>query len=249
MSDIADRWNAAVRRVADACGVVGRDPAEVTILAAVKTRDVPSVIELLHAGCTVLGENRAQELLPHHEGLAGAWPGHYEMHFIGHLQSNKVRQVVPRVNCVQSVDDLALARRLATVAAEAGRELGVFVQVNASGEATKSGVAVPAAVELASRVAALPGLRLRGLMSIGANSPDVEAVRASHEVMARLSGELVRSGAPGTAGARELSMGMTGDLEIAIAAGSTMVRLGTALFGPRGAREGTRTLTSEDTGT
>lgn len=255
MSDIATRWRAALRRVADACGVVGRDPRDVSVLAAVKTQDSASVVELLRAGCTLLGENRAQELIPHRAELARLWPAPFEMHFIGHLQSNKVNQVVPRVDCVQSVDGLALARRLGAAAERLDRELAVFVQVNPSGEPTKSGAAVEQAVDLACEVAALPGLRLRGLMSIGAHSPDLGAVRASHEAMAELSAQLLASGAPGTGGARELSMGMSGDLELAIAAGSTMVRLGTALFGPRnaggtapsperGAREGIRTLTS-----
>ncbi|WP_418608171.1 alanine racemase [Georgenia sp. SUBG003] len=108
-----------------------------------------------------------------------------------------------------------------------------MVQVNTSGEATKAGVDPARAAQLASVVGSLPNLRLRGFMTIGANSPDVDVVRASYEALARVRESVVAGGAPGTGGATELSMGMSGDLEIAVAAGATMVRVGTSVFGAR----------------
>lgn len=231
MTDIAARWAELEERVARACAVVGRSAGEVAILAAVKTRPPEQVVEVLAAGARVLGHNRAQELAAVEPRVRELWPGGYETHFIGALQTNKVNQVLCHATCVQSVDRIELAGKLSAAACRLERTVEVFVEVNASGEPTKAGVAPEEALDLAGAVAALEGLRLRGLMTIGANSPDPGVVRAGFEEMSRLSAELV--GRSATAGARELSMGMSGDLDLAVAAGATMVRVGTALFGPR----------------
>lgn len=231
MGGIAERWSELQERITRACGVVGRDPATVEVLAAVKTQSADRIVAVLAAGARILGHNRAQEMAEVLPQVRAVWPGDFQNHFIGALQTNKVNQVLRHVSCVQSVDRIDLARRLARAATRAGRELEVFVEVNSSGEPTKAGVRPEETLELCSAVAGLEGLRLRGLMTVGANSPDVEVVRASYEVLARLSAELTAM--PGTAAAGELSMGMTRDLEIAIAAGATMVRVGTAIFGPR----------------
>lgn len=233
MDGIAARWQLLDERIVRACGVVGRDPATVQVLAAVKTQTPERILAVLAAGARLLGHNRAQELAEVDPAVRAAWPGRYENHFIGALQTNKVNQVVRLVSCVQSVDRPELAERLARAAARDGRVLEVFVEVNSSAEPTKAGVRPDEAVGFAAAVAAQEGLRLRGLMTVGAHSPDPDVVAASYQVMARLSAELVGSGLPGTAGAAELSMGMSGDLELAVAAGATMVRVGTAIFGPR----------------
>ncbi|MCM3661675.1 YggS family pyridoxal phosphate-dependent enzyme [Georgenia satyanarayanai] len=230
MSEVLEALVAVRDRVARAARVVGRDPEEVQLLLAVKTLPVDRVREAIGAGAHLLGHNRAQELVATAPELAGL---PHEMHFIGRLQSNKAGKVVPLVSCVQSVDSLALAERLDRLAAREGRRLDVFAQVNTSGEETKAGAAPQDAVAHALAVAALPHLRLRGLMTIGARSEDVDVVRASYERLAALRDEVVASGAPGTAEARELSMGMSTDLELAVAAGATMVRVGTAVFGAR----------------
>ncbi len=229
-SELANRLSAVRERVATAARVVGRDPGEVQLLLAVKAQPAEQVQAAIRAGATLLGHNRAQELAATAPCLVEY---EHEMHFIGRLQSNKATKVVPLVSCVQSVDRFALAERLDRLAGNVGRMLDVFVQVNTSGEPTKAGVAPEAAVDLATGVGALPHLRLRGLMTVGANSDDVDVVRESYERLARLRDDIVSSGAPGTAEARELSMGMSGDLEIAVAAGATMVRVGTAVFGAR----------------
>lgn len=230
MSEVREALVAVRDRVARAARVVGRDPSDVQLLLAVKTLPADRVREAIDAGAGLLGHNRAQELVATAPGLAGL---PHEMHFIGRLQSNKAGKVVPLVSCVQSVDSEALAERLDRLADREGRRLDVFVQANTSGEATKAGATPGDAVALAVAVGALPHLRLRGLMTIGARSDDVDIVRASYERLAALRDEVVASGAPGTAQAQELSMGMSTDLELAVAAGATMVRVGTAVFGAR----------------
>ena len=235
---ISGAWRALDARVAAACAAAGRSPSEVTVLAAVKTRTPTEVLAALAAGCRVIGQNRAQELTAVSPALAELWRGPLQTHFIGGLQTNKVNQVLRWADAVQSVDRWDLAERLSVAAVRrvdgGGSPLGVFVQVNASGEATKGGVTPAEAVAFAWRVAELDGLRLRGFMTIGANSPDAAEVAASLAVLPQLREELLAGpGGAGVDGATELSMGMTADLEAAIAAGSTMVRVGSAIFGPR----------------
>lgn len=227
---IADRLARVRDRIAAAAQSVGRDPAEVHLLLAVKTQTPEAVLAAIDAGAHLLGHNRAQELVAMGPALAGA---PHQMHFIGHLQSNKIHQALPWVACVQSVDSPLLATRLDRAAGHAGRSLDVFLQVNTSGEETKWGVDPRQALDLAYAIGALPHLRLRGLMTIGANTPDTDEVRASFERLAQIRAAVLASGAPGTDHAVELSMGMSGDLEHAVAAGSTMVRIGSAVFGPR----------------
>ena len=229
-AQIGHRLAQVRERVADAARVVGRDPGEVDLLLAVKAQDAAIVREVLADGAARRGHNRAQELTAMAPELAGLA---HEMHFIGRLQSNKATKIVPLVNCVQSVDGPAIAQRLDRLAGTAGRVLDVFIQVNTSAETSKGGVAPEEALELAVGVGALDHLHLRGLMTIGANSEDIGVVRDSYERLAALREDVLASGAPGTEHARELSMGMSRDLEIAVAAGATMVRLGTSVFGSR----------------
>lgn len=237
--EVEERLAQVRDRVAAACTAAGRRPDEVQVLLASKTMDVATVRAALLADAraraagsgtapVLLGENRVQELVakaPALVDLAPTW------HVIGPLQSNKVNAALRWASGVQSVADEALARRLSDRAPAAGLE--VWVQVNVSGEPTKHGVHPDAAVDLAARVAALPGLRLAGLMTIGARSADERVVRAGFARLRGLRDDVVSSGAPGTTGAAGLSMGMSGDLEAAVAEGATVVRLGTAVFGAR----------------
>lgn len=227
---VEQRIVAVQGRIARAAVAAGRPPGDVRLLLAAKGQTVGTLRTAVAHGARLLGHNRAQELVATAPQLADLSP---ETHFIGPLQSNKVAQVVRWVSCVQSVDDAELARRLDRAAAATGRTLDVLVQVNTSREATKSGVAPAAASDLARAVAGLEHLRLRGFMTIGAHTPDLGRVRASFEELAQVRDAVVASGFPGTAQAHELSMGMSGDLELAIAAGATIVRVGTAVFGPR----------------
>lgn len=232
-TDLAGRWAAVRARVDAAARAVGRDPGEVRVLLASKTQPADVVRAAVLAGGVLLGENRVQELVakaPELTDLGPTW------HLIGPLQSNKVNAALRWADCVESVEDLGLAERLSRRCVAVGRDLDVMVQVNVSGEPTKHGVAPDAAVALALEVAALPRLRLVGLMTIGALSPDAAEVRRGFARLRELRDAVLASGAPGTERATELSMGMSGDLEAAVAEGATVVRLGTAVFGFRTGR-------------
>jgi hypothetical protein len=229
-ADLPERLAAVRRRIAKAAESVDRDAAEVQLLLATKTLPDDVVRGAVEAGATLLGENRVQELTAHAAAVADLAP---TFHLIGHLQSNKVNAALEHVTCVQSVDSLAIAERLSARCAAVGRDLDVMVQVNVSGEPTKSGTPPDAAARLAADVAALPRLHLVGFMTIGANSPDLGLVRAGYARLRVVRDAVVGSGLPGCGAARELSMGMSGDLEAAIAEGATIVRVGTAVFGAR----------------
>ncbi|ADG74080.1 alanine racemase domain protein [Cellulomonas flavigena DSM 20109] len=239
--DVARRLAQVQERVAAACAAAARRPDEVRVLLASKTMDVATVRAALladtaarTAGAThapvLLGENRVQELVTKAPALADLEP---TWHVIGPLQSNKVNAALRWAAAVESVADDALARRLSGRAQGREQPLDVWVQANVSGEPTKHGVAPDAAADLAVRVAALPGLRLAGLMTVGARSDDERVVRAGFARLRAVRDEVVASGEPGTEHAHGLSMGMSGDLEAAVAEGATVVRIGTAVFGLR----------------
>jgi hypothetical protein len=219
---VAERLSRARERVASAAVEAGRDPASVQILLATKTVPPPVIREAFAAGATLIGENRVQEVLAKAAELADV---PHETHFIGHLQSNKVNQLLPHIQCVQTLDTAALASRLQGRLEAIDRRLDVLIQVNVSGEPTKSGVA--------AAVADAPRLVLRGFMTIGLNSPDRAAVRAGYRRLAQIRDRALAQGWPAAAAATELSMGMSGDYPDAIAEGATIVRLGSAVFGPR----------------
>lgn len=225
----ADRIAAARDRIAQASDAAGRDPGEVRLLLATKTMPAGVVLEAVRAGADLIGENRVQELAA--KGPALDTPDERpQVHLIGHLQSNKVNAALRWADCLETIDTLALAERVAHRCRAENRVLDVMVQVNTSGEPTKSGVPPEQAAELADAVAETEGLRLRGFMTIGANTDDEREVRASY---ARL--RAVRDAVAGRVpSARELSMGMSRDFPWAVAEGATIVRLGTAVFGPRG---------------
>ena len=242
---IAARLAAVRRRVDDASTAAGRTPGEVRVLLATKTQDVATVREAVLAASdlataagderpVLVGENRVQELVakaPGLEDLVAA--GRLAVHMIGHLQRNKVNAVLATATGVETIDSLAIAEALSTRCARDGRTLDVMVQVNVSGEESKSGLRPDDAAALAVGVAALPGLRLAGFMTIGARSDDGDVVRAGFARLRRIRDDVVGGGAPGTRCAHELSMGMTSDLELAIAEGATIVRVGTGVFGAR----------------
>lgn len=245
MPSLHDRLAAVRARVDDAATAAGRDPADVRLLLATKTQDAGTVLAAVEAASAIatargddtpvlIGENRVQELVAKAPALADlVAAGRVEMHMIGNLQRNKINQMLPTVTGLETVDRTSLADALAGRAVRAGRTLDVMVQVNVSGEESKSGVAPSDALPLARHVAGLDGLRLTGLMTIGARSDDEGVVRAGLAYLRTLRDEVLASGAPGTGEARELSMGMSGDLELAVAEGATIVRVGTGVFGAR----------------
>ncbi|MCP2267312.1 YggS family pyridoxal phosphate-dependent enzyme [Promicromonospora thailandica] len=239
-SSVAERLAAVRARIAAAADAAGRDPGEVRLLVATKTQPAEAVLEALAAGVDLIGENRVQELVAKAPAVADrVADGSLEVHMIGHLQRNKINQVLATATGLETLDSLDLARAISDRCVRddrtGDRALDVMVQVNVTGEASKSGVVPADAGALATAVAALPGLRLTGFMTIGARLDDTseQTVRAGFARLRAVRDEVVASGAPGTAGATALSMGMTGDLHLAVAEGATVVRVGTAVFGPR----------------
>ncbi|WP_069385605.1 YggS family pyridoxal phosphate-dependent enzyme [Cellulosimicrobium cellulans] len=231
---VSDNVRAVRARVDAAARSAGRDPSDVRLLVATKTQPAEAVRAVVAAGVDLVGENRVQELVakaPDVADLVAA--GLLRVHMIGRLQRNKVNQVLATASGVESVDSLELARAISDRCVRDTRTLDVMLQVNVSGEPTKAGVAPDDAAGLALEVATLPGLRLTGFMTIGALSPDEARVRAGFARLREVRDAVVRSGDPRTRDAHELSMGMSGDLELAVAEGATTVRVGTAVFGPR----------------
>lgn len=229
MATIANNIQQVQRRIAAACAAAQRPVQSVTLLAVSKTQEASAVRDAFGAGQRAFGENYVQEALDKMGALADLRP-QVEWHLIGPLQSNKTRVVAEHFDWVHSVDRLKVAQRLSEQRPAHLPPLDVCLQVNISGEATKSGAAPAEVPALARAVAALPRLRLRGLMAIPEPEGDFEAQRAPHRLLRELQQVLVRDGLP----LDTLSMGMSADLEAAVAEGSTLVRIGTAIFGARG---------------
>lgn len=217
-------------RITTACFACGRDPASVRLLAVSKTIDAPSVHQAWLGGQRAFGENYIAEGVDKITKLAGT--ADIEWHCIGPVQSNKTRLVAEHFDWVQSVDRLKIAQRLSEQRPAHLPPLQVCLQVNVDGGANKSGVAPDDALELARAVAQLPGLRLRGLMSIPEPAPNFIAACAEH-MRARALFDHINQSGDLPQPMDTLSMGMTDDLEAAIESGSTMVRVGTAIFGAR----------------
>lgn len=230
MTVIAEALRVVRDRIAVAAASAGRDPAEVALVAVAKGVTPARVAEAMANGAHEIGENRVQELLEKQEalGYGGGGPADAaRWHLVGALQTNKARRVVGRVALIHSIDSERLARAVGARAEAAAHRQDVLLEVNASGEATKRGVAPGDVEAAAARLASVPGVRLRGLMTIAApGSPG--AARAAFRALRELRDRLVRR----LPDARELSMGMSDDLEPAVEEGATIVRVGTAIFGP-----------------
>lgn len=223
MATISDNLQVVRERIARAARAAGRDPVSVTLLAVSKSQPVARIEEARAAGHKAFGENYVQEALEKMDALPGL-----EWHLIGPLQSNKTRMAAERFGWVHTLEREKIARRLSEQRPAGLPPLNVLIQVNVSGEATKSGVAVEAIAALARAIAPLPRLRLRGLMAVPEPTLDValqgkrfRTVKAAFE---NLKDEF---------GLDTLSMGMSDDMEAAIAEGATLVRIGTAIFGTR----------------
>ena len=223
MRSIHDNLQAVRQRIARAAQAAGRDAAGVTLLAVSKTHPAALVEQALAAGQRAFGENYVQEALEKMDAIRGARLSP-EWHLIGPLQSNKTRIVAERFDWVQSVDSEKVARRLGEQRPAGMAPLDVLIQVNVSGEVSKSGVAPDRVSLLAESIQKLPRLRLRGLMAI----PEPGADRARYRELKNLY-----EGLKGRFQFDTLSVGMSDDLELAVAEGATMVRIGTAIFGAR----------------
>jgi pyridoxal phosphate enzyme (YggS family) len=260
--EIAGNVHAVLDRVAAAEQAAGRKEGSVRLLAATKTRDVGEIMAAIDAGIRIIGENRPQEVQVKAPGLlrlvaergfalgvggdatadasnaaasntAAATNGTIPFHLIGQLQSNKIGKILPFVDAIESVDSIELAEKIARRAVMRGITVGVLLEVNESGEASKSGCPASHAIDLAQRIGNMGGLQLQGLMTIGAHVRDETTIRAGFAHLRKTRDQILASGAPGTEHCTELSMGMTGDMELAIAEGATIVRVGTGIFGER----------------
>ncbi|MBP6898563.1 MAG: YggS family pyridoxal phosphate-dependent enzyme [Burkholderiaceae bacterium] len=232
---IAGRLQAVGARIAAACHAAGRGEDQVTLLAVSKTFPAEAVAAAHAAGARAFGENYVQEALDKIASLH-ALRRQIEWHLIGPLQSNKTRPVAEAFDWVHSVDRLKIAQRLAEQRPPTLGPLQLCLQVNISGEASKSGVAPAEVAALAAAVAALPAqrVRLRGLMAIPEPAGDLQQQRAPHRALRELLAAVNAGLPPGAPPLDALSMGMSADLEAAVAEGATMVRVGTAIFGGRG---------------
>ena len=215
------------RRIHGAAERGGRDPDRVTLVAVTKAHPVEAVRAALAHGLFDLGENRAEELEKRAEAISD---GRIRWHMIGHLQRRKARRVVGVATLVHSVDSVRLARRLSNAATDSGETQPVLIQVNTSGEESKGGLRGEEVEGDVRTILSLPGLEVKGLMTMAPLTDDETVLRRTFRRVRELHGRLrVLDEYRG----EELSMGMTNDFEIAIEEGSTMVRLGTALFGER----------------
>ncbi len=228
--ELAQNIQAVRAKIAQAAADAGRTPGEITLCAATKVQTDDTIRAAIAAGVQVCGENRVQELTAHLE--AGAYEG-ARVHFIGHLQTNKVKQVVGKVELIHSVDSERLLRAIHSQAEKLGIVQDILLEVNIAGEESKGGCSPQEAEELARLTAQLPHVRLRGLMAIPPVSLEIGSNRPYFQAMRQLFVDIKEKMSDNQASIDCLSMGMSGDYADAIAEGSTLVRVGTALFGPR----------------
>ncbi len=226
MGGVAANLRAVARRIEEACGRGGRPASDVRLIAVSKTFPAAAVREALDAGQVLFGESRQQEAEP----KIAALPREIRWHFIGRVQRNKVRKLLPLFEVIHGIDSLRLAVYTGNVALELGLRAKVFLQVNSAGEASKAGFPPEALAAELPEILALPGLEVLGLMTIPPLEADAEAARPWFRALRKLRDRLEethRCRLP------ELSMGMSGDFETAIEEGATFVRVGSAIFGDR----------------
>lgn len=216
-------------RIRAACKKAGRNPDEVRLLLATKTVDSDRIKFALQQGETLVGENKVQELEQKCEAIAECNP---EVHFIGHLQTNKAKDIINWATCIESIDRLKLAKKLHNRLLSENKTIDAYIQVNTSYEESKFGIAPEKALELIKQVSQLETINIKGLMTIGLFSSEPEKVRKCFRLLKKIQSEAIALDLPGVS-VKELSMGMSGDLEIAIEEGATIVRVGTAIFGAR----------------
>lgn len=228
--DILHNLEIINNRIKKACEKAGRNPDEVRLLLATKTVSADRIKTALQNRQTLIAENKVQELKEKYDELKDI---PHENHFIGHLQTNKIKDILKYdVVCVQSMDRLDLAEKLHQRLLPEGKTMEVLIQVNTSNEESKFGVHPDHAVELTRKISEFNTLKIKGLMTIGLFSAETEKVRSCFKILRSLQQEIISQNIPNVE-MKELSMGMSGDLETAIEEGATIVRVGTAVFGAR----------------
>ena len=223
---IADNYRLIAERVSKTSVACGRDPGSVRIVAVSKTHPADAIAEAQTGGAVIFGENKVQEAKEKFPLLKGT----FEFHLVGHLQSNKAKEAVRMFDLIHSIDSFSTAQKVDREAAAIGKKQRILVQVNTSGEESKSGINPDEAEKLCAEIVTLDNLSLEGLMTIGPLSDDEKRIRESFILLAGLRNTIqTQRGIT----LPELSMGMSGDYEIAISEGATLVRIGSAIFGNR----------------
>jgi len=226
--DIIHNLGRIRQRISGACQNCGRTESEVRLLLATKTVQPDAIRYAILAGSTLVGENKVQEFTAKADALADL---DYTRHFIGHLQRNKVREVLRHVHNIETIDSLSLAAEIDKQLMIIGRKLDIMIQVNTSFEKSKFGIHPDQVLDFAEEIKAFQHLRLTGLMTIGLNAATPEEARPSYRLLKEL-GEKINDKDPARP-VIDYSMGMSNDLEVAIEEGATIVRIGSAVFGPR----------------
>lgn len=211
-----------------ACERAGRSRDEVTLIAVSKTKPVSDIYEVMETGIKDYGENKVQELCDKIETISEP----LNWHMIGHLQRNKVKYIVDKVRMIHSVDSLRLAQQISSEAVKKGVDVDILIEVNVAEEASKFGLSTEAVIQLAEDISKLPTVHIRGLMTVAPFTENPEDNRPYFRNLRQLAVDIARKNIDNVT-MNELSMGMTGDYEVAIEEGATMVRVGTGIFGTR----------------
>ena len=211
-----------------ACERAGRSRDEVTLIAVSKTKPVSDIYEVMETGIKDYGENKVQELCDKIETISEP----LNWHMIGHLQRNKVKYIVDKVRMIHSVDSLRLAQQISSEAVKKGVDVDILIEVNVAEEASKFGLSTEAVIQLAEDISKLPAVHIRGLMTVAPFTENPEDNRPYIRNLRQLAVDIARKNIDNVT-MNELSMGMTGDYEVAIEEGATMVRVGTGIFGTR----------------
>ena len=227
-SFLKEKYENVLKRVDDACKRADRNPEEVTLIAVSKTKPVEMLQEVYDCGCRDFGENKVQEIMDKYEQL----PSDIRWHMIGHLQTNKVKYIVDKVYMIHSVDSMKLAKEISKEALKKNITVKILLEVNVAKEETKFGLLTEEVLDFYKEVIDLPGLKVCGLMTI---APYVENPEENRQYFVNLKQLMVDTMGEKTdnISVGELSMGMTGDYEVAIEEGATFVRVGTGIFGER----------------
>lgn len=225
---IKDNLDYVQGNIKQACRMTGRAADEVTLIAVSKTKPVSMLMEAYECGCRHFGENKVQELVSKYEVM----PRDIHWHMIGHLQRNKVKYIIDKVSLIHSVDSMRLAEEISREASKRKIEVSVLIEVNAAGEESKFGVSVRDTLPLVRDIAVLPGIHIKGLMTIAPYVENSEENRPYFEIIKQLAVDISRKNIDNVS-MNVLSMGMTGDYVTAVEEGSTLVRVGTGIFGER----------------
>ncbi len=225
---IKDNISIVEKNIADAVKRGNRDPKDVTLIAVSKTKPVPMLEEAYAAGARDFGENKVQEIMDKYDKL----PGDIRWHMIGHLQTNKVKYIADKIYMIHSVESEKLAAEINKQALKVGRVIPVLVEVNIGDEDSKFGIAPSDVIEFVKKISTYPGIQINGLMCVAPYTPNAEDNRAYFKQMKQLSVDITRENIDNVV-MNILSMGMTGDYEVAVEEGANYVRVGTGIFGER----------------